>query len=92
MTVLALVIATIALTAWAFTVLAVGYVVYRYAFLPFKVCRADITALNAKVDGVASQIQVQRVTALSDEEIAHRERRQTARTQARQPFEMRSAP
>lgn len=78
------VLASVALTAWAFTVVGVVYALWRYAYLPFMVMRKDLAALDtkdaildAKIEEVRSyakqEFGLRAARSLSDEEQARME-------------------
>ena len=63
---------------WLFTVLATGYVLWRYVYVPWKVVRADLVALHNALKElrvwVEGEIGQRKAIALSDEAIAKLER------------------
>mgnify|MGYP001615035929 CR=1 FL=1 len=72
----------VALTAWLMTLVGVSYALWRYAFQPWKALRADVLALNGKVDATIAQLAEirslltpARIAAMSNEELASIERR-----------------
>lgn len=76
----AFVLSTIAAVFGLVTAIAVGYVIYRYCYLPWRVIRADIAALNTEVAGLRQQAQVR---AMTDADVARAEARLSARQRAR---------
>lgn len=74
MDVVALVLSTIALVVWAFTLGIVGYGMWRYCYLPWLVMRKDIAALNEKIETYQernnAEFGLRAARALSDEEEA----------------------
>lgn len=79
------VLSVLALMAWLFTVLGVAYAIYKYVFAPWKVMRADVSALHVEVKNLAGQLQRAQVLAHDDGEIARIEARMNARQRARAP-------
>jgi len=75
--------------AWLFTVGSSIYVYWRYNYAPWKVMRADVAALNAKIEEhvawVKNELGLRKAMGLSDEETAALERRLKARTLWRNP-------
>ena len=76
----------VALTANLATLLAVGYVLYRYAYKPWIVMRQDFKALTEALEAVRAEfkaeIGLKNARALTDEEEARMEavmRRQAGR-------------
>jgi len=80
------VLGLVAAFLWVIAVALGVYAWWRYVYAPWKTMRADIAALNTKIDGVAAQVSIQRVDALSNEEVAYRESRLNARQRARSPL------
>ena len=76
------VLAVLALTLCLFLVLAMSYVLYKYVYTPWRVIRADLTALFAKVQDLERAASQARVMTLSNEEVARREARINARARA----------
>lgn len=69
--------------SWLFTVGAVVYVMYRYVYLPWKVMRKDLAALDAKIEEVRQTATTRRAEAMTEEEAAFIEGRLRARSTAR---------
>lgn len=67
----------ITFTAWVFTMAAVSYVLWRYAFKPWQIMRKDLTLLNQKVDEnrewTKNELGLRAARVLSDEEQARME-------------------
>ena len=78
MTILAVLVG-FTLAAWVLTSAAVAYALWRYAYQPWRVVRADVAALNAKVDQHVAWAQAtmttRRMSSMTDEELASVERR-----------------
>lgn len=74
------VIAVVALAIVLVLIPVIAYVIWRYVAAPWKVMRADIQALHAKISGLEQQA---RVKVMTDEEIARTEARLNARQRAR---------
>ena len=75
---------------WTFTVLAFGYVIWRYVYGPWKVVRRDqqtikelVDAQNAKLAEAVAMIHMRSAEFLGDEELAFRESRLRARSNQR---------
>lgn len=79
----AFVLAVVALAFWVFTVFAIAYTIYRYVFTPWKVLRADITALHQRLAAAESALNQARVHAMNDAETARIEARLNARQRVR---------
>lgn len=62
----------------------VAYIQYKYVALPWKVMRADVTALHAEFQALKSTVQQAQVIARSDAEVAAIEARINARQRARE--------
>lgn len=64
--------------AWFFTLLGVGYTIYRYVFVPWKVMRKDVAALSQKVEEnlawVKQAVSFQNTLVQTDERAAQVER------------------
>lgn len=75
--------AVLALMAWLFTVLGVAYAIYRFVWTPWKVMRADITALHSEVKSLAEQVRRAQVLAHDDADLARIEAKINARQRAR---------
>jgi|WetSurMetagenome_2_1015567.scaffolds.fasta_scaffold15101_2 hypothetical protein len=67
---------------WLFTVGAIGYVLWRYAFKPWTVMRKDILALveglkkaNERIDNFEHALSPTKVSLMSDEQLASVENR-----------------
>lgn len=73
----------ISLTLWFCTTLAVAYAMYRYVFLPWKVIRKDLAALDIKIEEVRQLSAIRRAEVMSDQEAAFIEERLRARSAAR---------
>ena len=74
----ALLIGTVALTTWLFTVGAVSYALWRYSFAPFVVMRKDVTELAARVVALDRQVQDAiriKNAVMDDAEVARIERK-----------------
>ena len=76
----------ISLAAWVFTMVGVGYALWRYAYKPWVVMRADFKALTDALEAVRAEfkaeIGLKNARALTDEEEARLEavmRRQAGR-------------
>jgi hypothetical protein len=68
--------------AWVFTVLGNIYVQWRYTFKPWQVMRKDIkgmldlnTATNARIDQLEQALRPNKISAMSDEQLASIENR-----------------
>jgi len=61
-------------SAWLFTLAGVAYGGWRYAYLPFRALRADITTLAREVDALKKEVGLRKVADMSDVEQARRER------------------
>lgn len=71
------ILGTLALTAWLFTLGIVSYVLWRYAYTPWMVMRRDVAALDAKIEELRAytkqELGLRAARALSDEEAARME-------------------
>ena len=79
------ILGVLGLMAWLFTVIGVAYAIYKYVYAPWKIMRADVSALNDAVKSLAAQVQRAAVLAHDDGEIARIEARMNARARARNP-------
>lgn len=81
----ALLVGTVALTAWVFTVGGVAYALWRFSYAPFVVMRRDVAELAARVAALDRQVQdAVRIKAavMDDAEVARIERKYQARSAA----------
>ena len=66
---------------------AVAYILYMYVYRPWKVMRADLVALDGKLNALHAEMNAamsaRRVDALSDAEVAFRENQLLAKSRAR---------
>ena len=76
------VIAVLAAMAWLFTMLALTYVLWRWAYVPWKVMRADVAALNAKIRIIEASMSRNQVIAADDAHAVRAEARLNARARA----------
>ena len=76
----AFVLAAVGAIAWVFTIIATCFALWQWVYLPWKVMRADIVALNREMGELRQQA---RVKIMSDEEVAHVEARMNARERVR---------
>ncbi len=72
-----------ALALWGCTVAATAYAIWTFVWKPWRVVRTDMKALAEQVNAAVALVQRERVLTLTDEEVAHRERRVAARQAAR---------
>jgi hypothetical protein len=71
------------LALWVCTVAAGAYAIWTFVYKPWKAIRADMVALDTKVNQAVATLSQQRVLTLTDEEVAMRERQMRARQTAR---------
>ena len=76
------ILGVLGLFAWIFTMLAVSYVLYKYVFVPWKVMRADVTALAAKIRVIEASMNRNQVIAADDAHAVRAEARLNARARA----------
>lgn len=79
------------LGVWVWTVVAVAYVLWRYAYCPFRVLRADLQALATRVRDLSEEIGLRKVPVLSEADVARAEARQRLRQQAMAEWAARAA-